>query len=315
MADENPMVAMLHRIHNQIFARMYEGNISFPKDVEMLRNHADTALKIGEPALAARFLTTIGSIFSNLGFLDNALTAYQEALTSYEAIQSPNHIAGVLNNIALIHRYRAQYDAGLAIIQRAVEMMEEANIIIPPFSMILATQGILLTLLSRYEDAENVFNRAHALYGEYDRADLNEKQKRAGIDAHLDTLHGLAKVYLYFKRYDEAWYSITLAEESALSTRNNIELTAIHLTQASLAVQDSSHEYTYQHYIDRCNTVIDEIKLPIIGARILLEAARYQLDIDNIDLARRYATAAQSYFDQADVEEERIFATTLLDRL
>lgn len=315
MADDNPMVAMLYQIHNQIFARMYEGNINFPKDIDMLRNHADTALKIGEPILAARFLITIGAVFSNLGFLDDALTAYDEALSRFEEINSPHHIAGVLNNTSLIYRYRAQYDEGLAITHRAVSVMEQAGINIPPFSMVLATQGAFLILLSRYEDAEVILNRAYDLYGQYDKAELNDKQKRAGVDAHLDALHGLAKIHLYFKRFDEAWYSIKIAEEIAHSTRNNIELTAIYLTQANIAIQDSNHEYEYQYYLDRCNTVIDEIKLPIIGARILLEAARYQLDIDNIDLARRYATAAQNYFDQADVEEERIFAATLLDRL
>lgn len=315
MTTENPMINMLYSLHNQIFSRMYEGKVNFPKDIDMLRTHIKTALEIGEPIVAARFLTTIGTIYSNIGYLDKALASYDEAFSLFEAQNSPNHMAGVLNNIALVHRYRGHFEAGLNNIDRAVQIMQDADIIIPPFSMLLATQGILLTLLGRYAEAETVFLRSHELYAEYDRANLNEKQKRAGVDAHLDTLHGLAKVHLHFKRFPEAWKSIKLAEELAQSTRNNMELTAIYLTQANIASQDSSHEQSYEVYIERCNAVMDGIKLPILGARILLEAARYQFAVDNTELARRYANAAQNYFDQADVEEERHFATEILDQL
>ena len=221
MTHENPMVEMLRRIHDQIFARMYEGNIDLPRDIETLQRHADTALRIDESTVAARFLTTIGAIYSNVGLLDQSLAAYDEAFAHYEVAQSPNHMAGVLNNIALVHRCRADYEQALSYIHRAVSIMEDANITIPPFSMILATQGILLCLVDEYETAELVFMRSFDLYSEYDRANLTEKQKRAGIDAHLDTLHGLAKVHMHFDHFNEAWRFINLAEELAQSTRNN----------------------------------------------------------------------------------------------
>jgi len=99
------------------------------------------------------------------GELDNAISVFETAVSTYAAEQNPTGQAEMLNNIGVIHRLRGQHDASLEALTAADALCQETNDI-NRRAQVLGNMGDLYASMGDKETAARCYSDASALFAQ-----------------------------------------------------------------------------------------------------------------------------------------------------
>ena len=102
-------------------ALIYLSTGKFDVALEMYYDIISLIPKDDTIGLATLYLN-IGSCYHNWGFTDSALHYYEESLTINESIDNNENIAKLLNNIAVVHKQKANYEMAIEYFQKSIKV-------------------------------------------------------------------------------------------------------------------------------------------------------------------------------------------------
>lgn len=304
---------MMVRMNDQIFARIHEGKLSYPKDVETLLSYVDMSVKLNEPIVAGWVMLTVGVANSYMGKLEQSIADYDAAYKLFAERRDYVHMAAAINNMGETHRVRGTYQTALDLYRDALKLSEKApEDYVHPVStltrnalvqILVSNIGLCYLALSNFNEAETTFEQALSLF---------EGQTRANLDSMCEIRRGLAEVYLAQNNLPDAYSSIELARTTAESIQNNVILGDIFLTMAHILEADPNATESAIDYYRHSRELLQSGNLPITFARTVLSEARYQRNIGNTAEAHRLAAEAHELFLQIGMDEEARLATAML---
>ncbi len=165
------------------------------------------------------FITT-GNAYKDKAEYDKALKQYFEALSQYKGYygEDDKNVALVLNNIAIVYRYKSDYKNAIQAYQQALSIythkykkrLTEISENIPEVSDLLNNLGITYADLGEYEKAIQYYKQAY---------ELKMKDSRNGVNDTLiaGILNNMGLLYSDLGRTQEAQECY----ENALSLRRN----------------------------------------------------------------------------------------------
>jgi serine/threonine protein kinase/Tfp pilus assembly protein PilF len=151
-----------------------------------------------QPVVQARLLSTIGTVYRQMGLLDRAQPLLQQALALQEAELGSDHadVGATLYQLAILSRVQGNLTEAEPLARRALSVTERALGPSDP-AVALSASNLAAIYMSqeRFSDAEPLFRRAAAIY----ESDPNSDPARvASSGSNLGTL------YLRWGRLDEA---------------------------------------------------------------------------------------------------------------
>jgi len=188
-----PDGTLLEAITLRNLASVYSGEQRYKDALAALRKASKLTgkNKLGGDVFAAQIQNTFGLIYFAQGKLKQAETSFKRAAQIRMApATKPNpDLAQSLHNLAVVLQRRGKYQDAEDLYTKSLKMTEELS---GPshrdLTRMLTNFGLLYLRMGRYNDAENQLRRSLAILEE------TVPQPAALM---IETLHGLAKVYLY----------------------------------------------------------------------------------------------------------------------
>jgi CHAT domain-containing protein/Tfp pilus assembly protein PilF len=149
----------------------------------------------GRPTLASAVVQqNIGSVHDAMNDLAAALTHYQQALDTFTALGgSSERRVGCLNNIAVVHQERSEFDSALSLLGEALGLCEEGRLVAEGAAVLL-NMGTILADRGDYPEGISRMEGA-----------LRIRQAIAAGSPGVASAHGrLAWAYLASGRIDDA---------------------------------------------------------------------------------------------------------------
>lgn len=304
---------MIVRMNDQIFARLHEGKLNFPKDVDTLLSYVDMAKDLEEPIVAGWVMLTVGVAHTYIGKLEQSIADYDVAYRLFSQQRDYVHMAAAVNNMGETHRIKGNFEKALDLYRDGLKLSEKAPVdYTHPVStltsnalvqILVSNMGLVHLGLHNFEDAEATFERA---------LDIFEGQTRANLDSMCEIRRGLAEVYLSRGNFADAYSSIQLARTNAESIQNNVVLGDIFLTMAHILEADPNPPESAEEYYRRSRELLQAGNLPVMFARTVMAEARYQQAKGNSVDAQRLAAEAHQLFVEIGLEEDARLATAML---
>jgi tetratricopeptide (TPR) repeat protein len=224
-------------------------------------------------------VNNLGSLYADLGRLDEAEKMYQRALQGYEKAWGPEHTStlSTVNNLGLLYKNLGRLDEAEKMLQRALQGRERAWGL--EHTSTLDTVNNLSNLymkLGRLDEAEKMYQRA-----------LQGKEKAWGPEhtSTLSTVNNLGILYKDLGRLDEAekmlqraldGYARAISLENLMTyvpALNNMRVFAS-LRESQGRVEDARHWYsqalvgyekTFGPDHDRCESLRTSLALLVDG--------------------------------------------------
>jgi serine/threonine protein kinase/tetratricopeptide (TPR) repeat protein len=120
-----------------------------------------------QPAVQARLMHTMGTVYDSLGIYDQAKTLFEEALSKREALLGPSHsdVADTLTSLGGIYRKQSRHAEAEPLLKRALAIREsQFGPNDPRVASSLMNLEVLYENAGRYGDAEPLFKRALAIH-------------------------------------------------------------------------------------------------------------------------------------------------------
>lgn len=311
--SQDSTLQMIMQMNGRLFARIHEGKLNYPKDVESLLLYVETAKKLNEPVVAGYILLTVGMAHLFIGKLEVAIDWCHQAHHLFQEANDQVHMAAAFNNIGEVYRIRGVYDKALELYREALDLSHSTpqdythpisrltrNALI---QMLTSNEGLTLLALEHYGEAEASFKQA---------LDYFAGQTRANLDSICETRLGLAEVYLSQGQLKDAYSSIELAWESAESIQNNVILSQVYLTMAHILDADPDATESATDYYQKSRNLLEGTSLAVLIARSLMDEARYQNRQGNKTDTHRLAKEAHEMFVKFEMEEEAQLAQVLM---
>lgn len=318
MSDHKPIVTMINRVLETMYAKMVSGRFRFSDDIGTLQRQAEIADSINQPILRAWVLTSIGGAYTFAGKFEQAEQWFCEALHICQSHHDAKHTASSLNNLGELQRMSGKFDEALDFYQQALSLCDNADTTTDSTSTDITLVGMRSTLyqnmgnvymaLHHLEEAERMLNTAYALFVEATRTDQSLAQVSAGIEINRTR----AEVALHKGDLPRAWSLIALAEEAAQRQDHYIYLADIALTKAHLAGCDPDYQVPSIFYYQAAREFIRRLGHDTYLARFLLAEAQYQSQTGVVELAHLYASEAYALCHALNMREEALFAQALL---
>jgi tetratricopeptide (TPR) repeat protein len=301
--NPKPILKMIITANDQIFSKIFSGSAS-ETEIAKLQEYIETADRLDAPAVAAWVLLTVGVYYDLHGKQGLAIAQYEESYNRASSVDDFKHMAAARSNMGVLYRYRGEYTTALAYYEDAGQIIEYAANF--PESdatsltndavrtQVYASLGQTYLALGRIEDAEQSF---HEVINGFKEA------SRGSIDAIIQARQGLAEVYLQQGNTEDAWSSINLAKREAESLKDNFFLSIIYLTMAHIARRDMSHETSPEVYYQNGRAALTLLGQSALVGQLLLEEARYQRRLGNVQSANRFANEAQTMFAMLQFDE------------
>lgn len=301
--DKNPLIEMIRRIRMDIFERMKHGKLSYERDVNTLRKHAEIAESIQAHILNGQLHDMLGIVEENTGHFDSAAFHFDKAFKIFEEQEDILRMGRVQNNLGELYRLSARYDAAITAYLRAREYLRKAE---DHSTLIIVESNMGLTRLAmgEYLRAEDHFLNVIS---------LTAAEPWNHIDTIVEARRGLAEVCLANENYAEAWRQAN--EAFRLSNERQLTLlrAEVNLTRAHIAEYDPNAPEPASDYYQMSREGLKAQNSPSILARALLDEARYQQRHGHLEDALRLADESRSIFRELGLEEEAQLASTLLE--
>lgn len=318
MSDHKPIITMINRVLETMYAKMVSGRFRFSEDIGTLQRQAEIADSINQPILSAWVLTSIGGAYTVAGKFEQAEQWFCEALHICESHHDAKHTASSLNNLGELRRMAGKFDEALDFYQHALALCDRADAAADSTPTDITLVGMRSTLyqnignvsmaLHRLEAADTMLNAAYTLFVEATRTDQSFAQVSAGIEINRTR----AEVALHRGDLPKAWSLIALAEEAAQRQNHYVYLADIALTKAHLAGCDPDYLVPSIFYYQAAREFIRRLGHDTYLARFLLAEARYQSQMGVVELAHLYASEAYALCHALHMREEAHFAQALL---
>ena len=121
----------------------------------------------GQPAIQARLMNTMGTIYQSLGLYDSAAPLLETSLNIRQRELGPDHldVATSLNDLAGVLYYQGDYDRAESLFRRALAIRrQQLGNDHPDVALSLNNLALVLKVKGDYERAESLFRQALALW-------------------------------------------------------------------------------------------------------------------------------------------------------
>jgi tetratricopeptide (TPR) repeat protein len=264
------------------------------------------ARKRGNASLEASCIGLLGAVCYYEGAFDKALSYYEESHLILDRFGGRDSgIAGVLNNMALVHSARGDYRKALELYGNAATIRQELKETkVDPY--LPMNMGALLAILGDYDRAISLMNEA---------LEIARRQDHPLIIASAYSGIGLANLYKGEYALADASYQNALALAAKAGFREHLAQT--HASASELHFQLRNHDLCRQH-AQEALTIGD-----MIGKKdIQLKAAAYLtvlmvrdgLFVEGVQRLRGILAGARDYGDpQSILIAERLLGQALLE--
>jgi HD-GYP domain-containing protein (c-di-GMP phosphodiesterase class II) len=186
----------------------YSGNAFLGLDPA--RKAVAFAKRIGDEALRARALKTLGIIYLETGSYPDTVSTLAAALESAHACADRLQEVEILTNLGLAHQYAGHFGTAVPCFERAVELAEEARI--APIARATALGNMVLAHLHLRQFALGQAAAEHATALLDRPANAHERTVRCTVECYY------ARVLLEVGEFAHARARISLAHEHAVGS-------------------------------------------------------------------------------------------------
>jgi len=243
----------------------------------------------GRPTLASAVIRqNIGSVYDSMGDTAAAMTHYQEALDTVVVLGGPGESrVGCLNNIAMIHHQRGEFDSALRLLGEALELCHEAHLVAEGATVLLNTGQVLIDCGDHLEGVSRI------------EAALRIRQAMAAGSVAVASAHErLAWAYLASGRADEAAAHARRAVDFQSELASGSGGHATSLATAGV-VQHAAGDFDEALRLQRqALTIHEAIQADSLGvATDLNNIGLIYHDVGDLRRAARYYTRALVFFE------------------
>jgi|GEM_PF-6448155 len=298
----NPVVGMINRIRQEMFERIYRGQINYAVDIKTIKKHIEIAIELNEPLLASRLYQLGGFMSLVAGELSEFDDWYQQAFNIAQEHQFIRLMAITKMNHGEAYRLLGRYDRALALYQASYDYFLEDDQKDNTLPLLESNIGLAQLGNQNYDAAEGQFLKALAQIGQktYDH-----------VDALMEAKRGLAEVELNRGDFETAWKNIEEATRLAIGINDKMTLAEINLTRAHIAEQDPDHDDAPLYYT-ASRALLKTQESPVVLARALLDEARYQHRHQAYADAKKTASEAHTIFTNLNMLEDAALAAELM---
>lgn len=302
MSETSSAVGFIHRIHEQLYERLFRGEVDFERDMTTIKKHIALAEQMNEPVLAGEIHTLAGLMCLFTGYIEKAIDYHEKAFPLFASQDDFYQMGRIKNNLGDIYRTIGDYGQALTHFQEASDLLQKADDD-TKLSTIASNIGLVWLAMDNTTRAEKHFQAV---------LDTTKSVTWMHVAAITESRRGLAEVHLAREEYAEAWQQANAAAELARGSSNFLSLSEVNLTRAHIAEADPNATEPASHYYQLSREGLSQHSARNVLARALITEARYQRRHNNLQDAERLAKEARTLFTEMGMEEEARYAMAML---
>jgi tetratricopeptide (TPR) repeat protein len=299
--SENPTINMIDQIRQQIYARLFRGEMNFSADINLLRKQIGIAKQMGAAILQGRLYECMALVYFFQGDSEQALISYDQAYAVYQLEGEQGWMANCRSNMGELYRMLCQYDRALPFYEEALQQAAPLQDVAKK-SIIESNAGLNFLALGRYSEAETCFESVLT---------QTAAEPWLYVVALMEARRGLGEVYLAKGDTLNAWRNALEAMRLAQNDSDHLTLADIYLVCAHIAARDPQATSKPDVYYRKSRELLTTDTAPVLLARAWIGEAHYQARMGNIDASRTFAQEAYRQFVLLDLRQESDLAMDL----
>lgn len=212
-------IGRVYLLENNLDSGVFYTNKAIKLRKKLLEEHPEDALYI---RYYAKSLMNLGTLYTNSGKYEEAISTYYQALEQIEKIQDSTVLVSILRNIGTVHFYYKDYNTALKEFKRCYTIAQRTNSLTAMASA-LTNMGAIYKYQKLWFKADSVFNIALSI-----RLKTGPQTSVAGLYQNLGIVSAQQE------KYNEALNYYNKSLEILIKRNNPTELTGLYINMGNV---------------------------------------------------------------------------------